>query len=194
MSAWRHSGPGATNLVTGFADANMDRAPIVGIAGQGATTRMHKESHQVLDLVNLFDPISKYSVQIREPEIVPEIVRKAFKACGGGKTGWQLYFDFPENVAEMEVVGTVKQPLKVQSAKPAGAAADKIEQAAKCISRRQSTRWSWPATAWCAPSANDALVAFAEKLNHSGGDHLHGQGQYAVLARTVAGNRRPAGA
>lgn len=63
-------GPGATNLVTGFADANMDRAPIIGIAGQGATTRMHKESHQVLDLVNLFAPISKYSVQIREPEIV----------------------------------------------------------------------------------------------------------------------------
>ncbi len=73
-------GPGATNLVTGFADANMNRAPIVGIAGQGATTRMHKESHQVLDLVNLFAPIFKYSVQIREPEIVGEIVRKAFNA------------------------------------------------------------------------------------------------------------------
>ena len=72
-------GPGATNLVTGVADGNMDRAPLVAIAGQGATTRMHKESHQVLDLVNLFDPITKYSVQIREPEIVPEIVRKAFK-------------------------------------------------------------------------------------------------------------------
>ena len=47
-------GPGATNLVTGFADANMDRAPIIGIAGQGATTRLHKESHQILHLVNLF--------------------------------------------------------------------------------------------------------------------------------------------
>ena len=60
-------GPGATNLITGFADADMDRAPIVAIAGQGATTRMHKESHQVLDLVNLFEPISKYSTQIRAP-------------------------------------------------------------------------------------------------------------------------------
>ncbi|MCP4387175.1 MAG: tetratricopeptide repeat protein, partial [Gammaproteobacteria bacterium] len=74
-------GPGATNLITGFADANMDRAPIVGIAGQGATTRMHKESHQVLDLVNLFEPISKYPTQLREPEIVPEVVRKAFKVA-----------------------------------------------------------------------------------------------------------------
>src|ERR1700737_5065083 len=72
-------GPGATNLITGFADANMDRAPIVAIAGQGATTRLHKESHQILQLVNMFQPISKYSAQILEPEIVPEIVRKAFK-------------------------------------------------------------------------------------------------------------------
>ena len=60
-------GPGATNLVTGVADANMDRAPVVAIAGQAATTRMHKESHQHLDLVSLFAPITKYSTQIREP-------------------------------------------------------------------------------------------------------------------------------
>ncbi len=108
-------GPGATNLVTGFADANMDRAPIIGIAGQGATTRMHKESHQVLDLVNLFEPISKYSVQIREPEVVAEIVRKAFKAAQAEKQGGS-FIDFPENVAAMTVEG--KEPLKVQSAKP----------------------------------------------------------------------------
>ena len=49
-------GPGATNLITGVADANMDRAPVVAIAGQGATTRLHKESHQILDLTNLFRP------------------------------------------------------------------------------------------------------------------------------------------
>ena len=48
-------GPGATNLITGFADANMDNAPIIAIAGQGATTRMHKESHQILDLVICLD-------------------------------------------------------------------------------------------------------------------------------------------
>src|SRR3979411_3248919 len=57
-------GPGATNLITGVADANMDRAPIVAIAGQGATTRLHKESHQILDLVNMFHPITKYSAQL----------------------------------------------------------------------------------------------------------------------------------
>ncbi len=105
-------GPGATNLVTGVADANMDRAPIVAIAGQGATTRLHKESHQILDLVNLFDPISKYSVQILEPQIVPEVVRKAFKFAQAEKPG-AAFIDFPENIAEME--HEYIEPLKVQS-------------------------------------------------------------------------------
>ena len=95
-------GPGATNLITGVADANMDRAPIVAIAGQGATTRLHKESHQILDQVNLFQPITKYATQILEPEIVAEVVRKAFKVAQTEKPG-AAFIDFPENVAEMEV-------------------------------------------------------------------------------------------
>lgn len=108
-------GPGATNLVTGFADANMDRAPIVAIAGQGATTRLHKESHQILDLVNLFAPISKYSVQVLMPEIVPEVVRKAFKFAEAEKPGG-AFIDFPENVADMEIEEMA--PLKVQAPQP----------------------------------------------------------------------------
>jgi acetolactate synthase-1/2/3 large subunit len=154
-------GPGATNLVTGFADANMDRAPIIGIAGQGATTRMHKESHQVLDLVNLFAPISKYSVQIREPEIVAEIVRKAFKAAQAEKPGGS-FIDFPENVAEMEVEG--KEPLRVQSPEPPLPPTDKISQAAEIISSA-----NYPivmaGNGVVRANANDALVGFAEKLN-----------------------------
>ena len=95
-------GPGATNLITGVADANMDRAPVVAIAGQGATTRLHMESHQLLDLVNMFRPITKYATQILEPEIVPEIVRKAFKVAQTEKPG-AVFIDFPENVADMLV-------------------------------------------------------------------------------------------
>jgi len=154
-------GPGATNLITGFADANMDRAPIVGIAGQGATTRMHKESHQVLDLVSLFEPISKYSVEIREPEIVGEIVRKAFKAAEAEKPGGS-FISFPENVAAMPVDD--KQPLKVQAAKPPVPPQDKISQAAVLISNA-----SYPlvmaGNGVVRAGADDALVTFAEKLN-----------------------------
>ncbi len=153
-------GPGATNLVTGFADANMDRAPIVGIAGQGATTRMHKESHQILDLVNLFAPISKYSVQIREPEIVGEIVRKAFKAAEAEKPGGS-FISFPENVAAMEVQG--KEPLKVQSAKAPVPPQDKIAQAAEIISNARYPL-VMAGNGVVRAKADDRLVAFAEKL------------------------------
>lgn len=98
-------GPGATNLVTGVADANMDNSPVVAIAGQAATTRMHKESHQVLDLVSMFKPISKYAVQILEPETIPEVIRKAFKLSQAEKPG-AAFIDFPENISEMPISDT----------------------------------------------------------------------------------------
>ena len=124
-------GPGATNLLTGFADANMDHAPIVALAGQGATTRMHKESHQVVDLVNLFAPVAKYSVAILEPRIVPEVVRKAFKMALAEKPGGS-FISFPENIAAMTVAGD-NRPLRVQGLQPPQPAPGKIEQAARVI-------------------------------------------------------------
>ncbi|MFD0917398.1 acetolactate synthase large subunit [Pseudahrensia aquimaris] len=154
-------GPGATNLVTGVADGNMDRAPLVAIAGQGATTRMHKESHQVLDLVNLFDPITKYSVQIREPEIVPEIVRKAFKFAQAEKPG-AAFIDFPENVADMEV--EEMPPLRVQSPLTPVAAIGKCKQVAELIDAA-SNPIIIAGNGVIRAGASDALVAFAEELN-----------------------------
>lgn len=155
-------GPGATNLVTGFADADMDRAPIVAIAGQGATTRMHKESHQVLDLVNLFDPISKYSVQIRAAQIIPEIVRKAFKDAQMEKPGGS-FIDFPENIAGSQM-SVEKQPLRVQAPNPPQPPVEKIQQAADVISNAK-----YPivmaGNGVIRNNASDQLVAFAEKLN-----------------------------
>ena len=155
-------GPGATNLVTGFADADMDRAPIVAIAGQGATTRMHKESHQVLDLVNLFEPISKYSVQIRAPQIIPEIVRKAFKDAQMEKPGGS-FIDFPENIAGTQMP-VEKTPLKVQAPNPPVPPMEKIKQAAAVISDAK-----YPivmaGNGVIRNNASDQLVAFAEKLN-----------------------------
>jgi len=155
-------GPGATNLITGFADANMDRAPIVAIAGQGATTRMHKESHQILDLVDLFKPISKYSTEILEPEIIPEIVRKAFKDAQAEKPGGS-FVSFPENIASMDV-NDEYQPLLVQSPYPAVAPQHKIEQAAQLISDAK-----WPiimaGNGVVRGHAHEHLIAFAEKLN-----------------------------
>ena len=126
-------GPGATNLVTGFADANMDLAPIVGIAGQGATTRMHKESHQILDLVRLFEPISKYSTGIRAPEVIPEVVRKAFKVARTEKPGGS-FIDLPENIAKAKVSSDAA-PLSVSFPEAPEAPENKIKEAAELIAQ-----------------------------------------------------------
>lgn len=80
-------GPGATNLMTGVADANLDRAPLVAITGQVGTDRMHIESHQYLDLVAMFAPVTKWNTQIVRPSNTAEIVRKAFKLAQSEKPG-----------------------------------------------------------------------------------------------------------
>ncbi len=152
-------GPGATNLITGVADANMDRAPLVAIAGQGATTRLHKESHQILDLVNMFRPVTKYSTQILEPEIVPEIVRKAFKVAQTEKPG-AVFIDFPENVAEMPVE---KMPIRVQTAYTSEAPDHKLDEAAKLIGAA-SAPLILAGNGVVRQGAADELVTFAEVL------------------------------
>ncbi|WP_247001030.1 acetolactate synthase large subunit [Halosolutus gelatinilyticus] len=91
-------GPGATNLITGVADAHLDKSPVVAITGQGDRDRLHKESHQALDIVDVFEPIVEWNAQIAEPEIVPESIRKAFKLAEYEKPG-ATHLEFPEDVA-----------------------------------------------------------------------------------------------
>ncbi len=152
-------GPGATNLITGVADANMDRAPVVAIAGQGATTRLHKESHQILDLVSMFQPITKYSTQILDPAIVPEIVRKAFKVAQTEKPG-ATFIDFPENIAEMQVD---KAPIKVQTSYTSQAPERKIGEAARLIGEAKAPM-ILAGNGVIRQGAADALVSFAQAL------------------------------
>lgn len=122
-------GPGATNLITGVADANMDRAPVVAIAGQAATSRLHKESHQVVDLVSMFRPISKYATQILTAETTPEVIRKAFKQAQSEKPG-ACFIDFPENIAATE---TQAQPLPISEPLRSGAHPEVREQTIQMI-------------------------------------------------------------
>ncbi|MFN7713887.1 MAG: acetolactate synthase large subunit [Pseudanabaenaceae cyanobacterium] len=104
-------GPGATNLMTGVADANLDCAPLVAITGQVGTDRMHIESHQYLDLVAMFAPVTKWNAQIVRPSNTPEIVRKAFKISQTEKPG-AVHIDLPENIAAMPATGA---PLPYKS-------------------------------------------------------------------------------
>jgi acetolactate synthase-1/2/3 large subunit len=153
-------GPGATNLVTGVADANMDHAPLVAIAGQAATNRLHKESHQVLDLVNLFLPITKYASQILNPEIIPEVVRKAFKVAQSEKPG-ASFIEFPENLAPIDIEG---EPLLAQAPASPYPPTYKLEQAAQIISEAQFPL-ILAGNGIVRAGQCDALLECAEKLN-----------------------------
>jgi len=95
-------GPGATNLVTAVADAFLDRAPLVALTGQSDLERMHKESHQYIDLVEVMRPITKWNARVTAPEIIPEVVRKAFKLAESEKPG-ATHLELPEDVMAEEV-------------------------------------------------------------------------------------------
>jgi len=124
-------GPGATNLVTAVADANMDRAPLVAITGQAGSDRLHKESHQVMDLVALFRPMTKYTAQVVRGDVLPEIVRKAFKLAQTEKYG-ATHIDLPEDVARETVQGA---PLVAQQPKDPEPRTRQVERAADAINR-----------------------------------------------------------
>jgi acetolactate synthase I/II/III large subunit len=95
-------GPGALNLVTAVADAYLDRAPLVALTGQGDLERMHKESHQYIDLLRVMRPITKWNARVTDPAIIPEVVRKAFKVAEGEKPG-STHIELPEDVMAADV-------------------------------------------------------------------------------------------
>ena len=94
-------GPGATNLITGVADSNMDRAPMLVLTGQGSTDRLHKESHQIMDVVSMFKPVTKWATTILNADTIPEIVRKAVRLARTEKPG-AVHIELPEDVASSE--------------------------------------------------------------------------------------------
>jgi len=122
-------GPGATNLVTGLADANMDRGPVVALIGQGPTKRLHKESHQNMDAIAMMRPITKWAQSVIDPASIPEIVRKAFKLAEAEKPGVTVV-ELPEDVAERHTTG---KPMNVYKTRRPGADHKAIEEALQVI-------------------------------------------------------------
>src|SRR5437773_427478 len=106
-------GPGATNLVTGIADANLDRAPVVAITGQLPRHLLHKESHQYVDIVDVFRPLTKWNARIETGAVVAEAVRKAFKRAQEEKPG-ACHLELPEDVAQGPAEG---EPLVADHAR-----------------------------------------------------------------------------
>ncbi|HUQ77260.1 MAG TPA: acetolactate synthase large subunit [Patescibacteria group bacterium] len=107
-------GPGATNLITGVADAFLDRAPMVAITGQASSEKLHKEAHQVVDVVRMLEPVTKWNARVERVEAIPEIVRKAFRVAVLEKPG-PTHIELPENVAATPVADDARPLIPGQT-------------------------------------------------------------------------------
>ena len=110
-------GPGASNLVTGVADGNMDRAPMLVLTGQADSRRMHKESHQNMDVVAMFEPITKWAWSLINPNNIPEVIRKACKLATTEKPG-ACHIELPEDIAQMQAETRPIKPQKLRRPVP----------------------------------------------------------------------------
>jgi len=130
-------GPGATNLLTAVADAYLDRAPLVALTGQSDLERMHKESHQYIDLVRIMQPVVKWNARVTAPEIVPEVVRKAFKLAEAEKPG-STHLELPEDVMGAMVDANAGGPLPRERPVRSEPAARDLLRAAEIIRNAKS--------------------------------------------------------
>ncbi len=125
-------GPGATNLLTGIADAFLDRAPLVAITGQAELGRIHKESHQYIDIVKNFATVTKWNTRIEIPDVVSEVVRKAFKIAETEKPG-SVHLELPEDIAAQKVGRTYQTTIPPIRARRSSADRHSLRQAAELL-------------------------------------------------------------
>ncbi len=104
-------GPGATNLITGVADSNMDRSPMLVLTGQGSSQRLHKESHQIMDVVQMFTPVTKWSQSVLHQDNIPEMIRKAIRIAKTEKPG-ACHIELPEDLAKLDTTTIPLTPHK----------------------------------------------------------------------------------
>ncbi len=125
-------GPGATNLATGIGDANLDHAPLVAITGQAGLERVHKESHQYVNIVEVFAPLTKWNTRVERASVIPEVVRHAFKTAQAEKPG-ACHIELPEDVAGEAVTGVPLASRRARRPSPdrpsLRAAAERIDAA-----------------------------------------------------------------
>ena len=122
-------GPGATNLLTGIADATLDGAPVVAITGQAGLERIHKRSHQYVDVLGMFAPVVKWGARIEVADGTPEIIRTAFRVARLERPG-ATHVELPEDVAERDVHA---KPMPVRRTRYAAAREDAVKAAADAI-------------------------------------------------------------
>ena len=169
-------GPGAINLLLGVADATTNSTPVVAFSAQVGMHRSFKESHQGVDLVSMFSPVTKWSELVATPAAVPEMIRKAFKLAQTERPG-AVYLAVPEDV-ETDTAPADARPLIVNRPRPDDPSVSQLTRAADVI--RSATNPIVLAGHGAARAgAGDAVRRFAEKLGLPVATTFHGKGVLA---------------
>jgi acetolactate synthase-1/2/3 large subunit len=168
-------GPGAINLLLGTADATTNSTPLIALSAQVGMHRSYKESHQGVDLVAMFAPVTKWSALMATPGAAPEMIRKAFKLAQTERPG-AVYLAVPEDVEE-SVVPADLIPLRVNTPRADEPAAGQIERAAEIL-RAARNPIVLAGHGAVRAKAGDALRRFAETLGVPVATTFHGKGVF----------------
>jgi acetolactate synthase-1/2/3 large subunit len=168
-------GPGAINLLLGVADATTNSTPVVALSAQVGMNRSYKESHQSVDLVSMFAPVTKWSALIATPGAVPEMIRKAFKLAQTERPG-AVYLAVPEDV-EKDLAPEGARPLAVNIPRADEPSPSQLLRAAEVLrSARNPIVLAGHGAARAGASA--ALLRFAESLGVPVATTFHGKGVF----------------
>jgi acetolactate synthase-1/2/3 large subunit len=178
-------GPGATNLITAVADAFLDRSPLVALTGQGDLERMHKESHQYIDIVSVMKPVTKWNARLNSLAHHPRGGAQGVQGRPGAEAG-PTHIELPEDVMA-EQLDAVPLPARTQIRSPEPSAPELLK--AVSIIRSRSTRSCWPATASPASGAAPALREFARATGVGVAETFMGKGLLDYEDPHLAGHR-----
>ncbi|WP_067812394.1 glyoxylate carboligase [Actinomadura kijaniata] len=113
------SGPAGTNMITGLYTAHADSIPILVITGQAASSKLHQEAFQAVDIVEIAKPVTKWAVQVKEAAQAPWIFREAFRTARSGRPG-PVLIDLPIDVQKQEIEwdASIDAPLPIARIEP----------------------------------------------------------------------------
>jgi acetolactate synthase I/II/III large subunit len=169
-------GPGAINLLLGTADATTNSTPLIALSAQVGMDRSFKESHQGVDLVSMFAPVTKWSALIATPGAVPEMIRKAFKLAQTERPG-AAYLAVPEDV-ERAWAPAGSAPLPVNVPRPDEPSPDQVARAAAILENAVNPIMLAGHGA-TRSAAGPSLLRFAESLGLPVATTFHGKGVFS---------------
>jgi acetolactate synthase-1/2/3 large subunit len=168
-------GPGAINLLLGTADATTNSTPLIALSAQVGMDRSYKESHQSVDLVSMFAPVTKWSALMATPGAAPEMIRKAFKLAQTERPG-AVYLAVPEDVEEASAPSALA-PLRVNVPRPDDPSAEQVSRAAQIL-REARNPVVLAGHGAARADASAALIRFAQALNIPVATTFHGKGVF----------------